>query len=64
MEACCYWLYAYHRNTLLRNTLFNFIAFCIYKTKVLNSLNNPNHLNKYIITECVKREDISVTYLF
>ncbi len=45
-----------NRNTLLRNTVFNFIAFCIYKTKVLNSLNNPNHFNKYIITKCVKRE--------
>ncbi len=49
-----------NRNTLLINTLFSFIAFCIYKTKVLDSLNNPNHLNKYIITECVKREAISL----
>ncbi len=32
-----------NRNTLLRNTPFTFIAFCIYKTKILNSLNNPNH---------------------
>ncbi len=37
---------------------------CIYKTKVLNSLNNPNHLNKYIVTECVKREAISLIYVF
>ncbi len=53
-----------NRNALLRNTLFSFNAFCIYKTKVLNSLNNPNHLNKYIITEYVKREAISLIYVF
>ncbi len=49
---------------MLRNTLFSFIDFCIYKTKVLNSLNNPNHLDKYIITECVKREATSLIYVF
>ncbi len=53
-----------NRNILLRNILFTFIAFCIYTTNVLNSLNNPNHLNKYIITECGKREAISLIYVF
>ncbi len=42
-----------NRNTLLRNKPFGFIAFCIYKAKVLNILNNPNNLNKYIITEYI-----------
>ncbi len=50
-------------NTPVRNTLFSFIAFCI-RQKVLNSLTNPNHLNKYIITEWVKRETISLIYVF
>ncbi len=40
----------------------SFLCFTIYK--VLNSLNNPKHLNKYIITECVKREGISLIYVF
>ncbi len=53
-----------NRNNLVRNTVFSFIPFCIYKTKFLNSLNNPNHLNKYIITESVKREAISLIYVF
>ncbi len=64
MEACCYWLYANQQKYSFKKYTFYFIVFCIYKTKVLNSLNNPNNLNKYIITECVKREAISLIYVF
>ncbi len=47
--------------TMISLYIVKFFLLCYFQ---INIPYNPSYLNKYIITECVKREAISLIYVF